>query len=72
MEAAISMLSTMTFLLARFSWHESTEKSLKEALLATDGKPWSEATALLCDSAKKIIEQEESRMNKNVNEGDLA
>lgn len=55
-EAALALISSCTFLLARYAWPTEVSTALMEGLAKTGGKPWREAAALLWDHVKGIVD----------------
>lgn len=55
MEAALALMSTYTFLLARFSWPEPVEAELMGGLALASDRPWREAASLLFDHSQALI-----------------
>jgi hypothetical protein len=56
-DAALGLLSTYNFLLARFAWPAPVEGAIRAALSDVSGKPWREIAAHLTEQAKAIVEQ---------------
>jgi hypothetical protein len=54
-DAALGMICTYNFLLARYFWPEEVENELKAGLAQASGKPWREAANLLADHARELI-----------------
>lgn len=54
-EAALALIGTYNYLLARYSWFEPVEAALKEGLAQASGKPWQKAASLLFDHARNLI-----------------
>jgi hypothetical protein len=59
MDAALALVSTYNFLLARFSWPEEMEKDLKAGLEEASGKSWKEIATVLFEHAKSLAEKYE-------------
>ncbi|MEM6989257.1 MAG: hypothetical protein AAF721_02130 [Myxococcota bacterium] len=55
MDAALGLISTYNYLLARFSWSPEVEALLLEGLTLADGKPWREATSVLLKHGEAIL-----------------
>lgn len=56
-EAALAMISSCTYLLARYAWPEDVAAALMDGLAKAGGKPWRDAAALLWDHCKGLVEQ---------------
>jgi hypothetical protein len=56
MDAAVGLIGTLVYLLARFSWPPKVEGMLVEGLAIASGKPWREATAALLRHADLMFE----------------
>ncbi len=54
MDATLALMSTYTFLLARYTWDEPIEVALKDGLAKASGKPWREAANLLLQHASEL------------------
>lgn len=54
MDAALALIGTYNFLLARFSWPEAIEADLVDGLTKASGKPWREAANVLFEHAKAL------------------
>ncbi|MGE0871253.1 MAG: hypothetical protein AB7P03_22000 [Kofleriaceae bacterium] len=54
-DAALALISTYNFLLARYSWPELVASELKAGLEAASGKPWREAATVLWDHAQQLV-----------------
>ncbi|MBX3182985.1 MAG: hypothetical protein KIT72_17665 [Polyangiaceae bacterium] len=55
LDAALALIGTYTFLVARFSWPAVVEASLVDGLTQSSGKPWREVVTLLLDHSKELI-----------------
>jgi hypothetical protein len=55
LDAALALVGSYNFLLARYFWDEPIETALKDGLGRASGKPWREAAALLFDDAKELF-----------------
>ena len=66
LDAALALVGTYSFLLARFSWPEEIEASLLEGLTLADGKPLREAASQLWIHSRAMI----SRFGKDEEEGE--
>lgn len=56
-EAALALISSCTYLLARYAWPEDVAAALMDGLAKAGGKPWRDAAALLWDHCKGLVEQ---------------
>lgn len=56
-EAALALISSCTYLLARYAWPADVAAALTDGLARADGKPWREAAALLWDHVKGLVER---------------
>ena len=56
-EAALALMSSCTYLLARYAWPEDVAAALMDGLAKAGGKPWRDAAALLWDHCKGLVEQ---------------
>jgi hypothetical protein len=65
LDAALALVGTYAFLLARFSWPEEIEGALLEGLTLADGKPLREAASQLWVHSRALI----SRFGKDEEEG---
>jgi len=54
LDAAIALICTYNYLLARFSWPEEVETEMKNGLAAASGKPWREAANTMFAHAKEL------------------
>jgi hypothetical protein len=57
MDAALGLVCTFNYFLARFAWDEPVEVAMKEALAEASGKPWREQASLLAEKASEIFEK---------------
>jgi hypothetical protein len=57
MDAALALVSTYNYLLARFTWPDAVADELQAGLEAVSGKPWRDAAAQLFDHAKAVVEK---------------
>jgi hypothetical protein len=55
-DAALGLVSSFHFLLARFSWPEAVEGAMRAALSSVSGKSWRETAAHLTDQARAVVE----------------
>lgn len=55
MEAAVGLIGTYNFLLARFSWPPAVEAMLLEGLALASGRGWREATNALLGHARVLV-----------------
>jgi hypothetical protein len=53
-DAALGLVCTYNYLLARHYWPEDTENFMKEGLAMASGKPWREIATVLFDHAKEL------------------
>ncbi len=53
-EAAVALISTYNFLLARFSWPEEIASELQDGLAESSGKPWKEAATILFGLGREL------------------
>jgi hypothetical protein len=58
-EAALALIGTYHYLLATHAWPAPVAEALKAGLLASSGKSWREAAALLMEHAGTMIEDDE-------------
>jgi hypothetical protein len=56
-DAALALLSTYNFLLARYSWDEPIERELEAGLAQASGKPWRDAANLLFEHTQGLVEK---------------
>lgn len=56
-EAALALISSCTYLLARYAWPEDVAAALMDGLARAGGKPWRDAAALLWDHCKGLVER---------------
>jgi hypothetical protein len=72
MDAALGLIGTYNYLLARYTWEEPIETALKDGLAQASGKPWREAASFLFDHAKdlaaKFAEEEEDEEEEDEEE----
>lgn len=54
LDAALALISTYLYYLARFSWPEAIESELKAGLAAASGKPWRDAARLLWEHSREF------------------
>ncbi|MGE0549373.1 MAG: hypothetical protein AB7O24_05110 [Kofleriaceae bacterium] len=54
-DAALALISTYNFLLARYSWPELIAAELRAGLESASGKPWREAATVLWDHAQQLV-----------------
>ncbi len=57
MDAALGLIGTYNFLLARYAWPEPIELEMKRGLALVGGKPWREAANALYEHAKALAEE---------------
>jgi hypothetical protein len=57
MDAALALIGTHTYLLARYAWPEVVELELTRGLEEASGKPWREAAASLFEHAEHLVEK---------------
>ncbi len=57
MEAALALISSYNYLLARFSWPRAVEAALVEGLAVASGKPWREAANELWDHTQNLVDE---------------
>lgn len=57
LDAALALVSTYSFLLARFSWPEAIEEELKAGLAKASGKPLRELANILLEHAEQLAEK---------------
>ncbi len=55
MDAAVALIGTYNYLLARCSWQPDIEQRLLEGLALANGKPWREAAAALLEHQRQLI-----------------
>lgn len=55
LDAALALICTYTYLLARFSWPEPVERELEAGLALASGKPWREVASALWTHAKELV-----------------
>ncbi len=68
-DAALSLISTYNFLLARFVWSDDIYQLLTEGLARVSGKPWREAADILSEHAKVVAAKMEEESDDD-EEGD--
>jgi hypothetical protein len=56
LDAALALISTYNYLLARFSWPEPVEDALQAGLAEASDKPWREAASALFAHAQQLVE----------------
>jgi hypothetical protein len=56
-DAALALICTYNFLLARYTWPEEVEKMLEDGLAKSSGKPWREAAEVMWHHAKELTAQ---------------
>ena len=56
MDAALALIGTHVYLLARHAWPEEIEAALKHGLEQASGKPWREAAGVLFEHAEHLVE----------------
>ena len=56
-DAALALISTYNYLLARHTWPEAIEAELMAGLAEASGKPWKDAAKLLSDHAAALAEK---------------
>ena len=56
-EAALSLATALTYLVARYAWPPDVEHAITGALEAAAGKPWREAARVLFEAAKGLGEK---------------
>jgi hypothetical protein len=54
-DAALALVCTYTFLLARYSWSEAIDAAIEDGLGKASGKPWREAADVLFHHAKDVL-----------------
>jgi hypothetical protein len=54
-DAALALVCTYTFLLARYSWSEVIDAAIEDGLGKASGKPWREAADVLFHHAKDVL-----------------
>jgi hypothetical protein len=55
MDAALALIGTHTYLLARYAWPEEVETALQHGLEQASGKPWRDAAAALFEHAEHLV-----------------
>ena len=63
MEAAVAMIGSYNYLLARFSWTPPLDAALEAALESVSGRPFRETANTLWLNAKELVAQAKSRLD---------
>lgn len=63
MEAAVAMIGSYNYLLARFSWTPPLDAELEAALESVSGRPFREAANTLWVNAKELVSQAKARVD---------
>lgn len=63
MEAAVAMIGSYTYMLARFSWPPSLDAELTGALESVSGRPFREAANTLWAHAKELVTAAKARLD---------
>jgi hypothetical protein len=56
-DAALALMCTYNFLLARYSWPEPVEQALEDGLAKSSGKAWREAADVMWHHAHELVNQ---------------
>jgi hypothetical protein len=54
-DAALALICTYNFLLARYAWPAEVEARLEDGLMKSSGKPWREAADVMWHHAKELV-----------------
>jgi len=71
MEAAVAMIGSYNYLLAKFSWSSEFERLLLAGLAMSTGKPWREATTLLLEQSELLIAASEESESEETDDASV-